>query len=86
MTLQPPTLQPPFDDHLEPRSPGAASASGAPFRPECVAGVDSPASTSLKWGADGELTSLDLHNLLARLCVHDPQVCRGLEEDEAGAA
>ncbi|MFN5118966.1 MAG: hypothetical protein ACK55H_14500 [Cyanobacteriota bacterium] len=47
-------------------------------RLDCVAGVDSPGSTSLKWGEDGELTALDLHNLLARLSVHDPEVCRAM--------
>jgi hypothetical protein len=42
--------------------------------------VARPASTSLKWGDDGELTALDLHHVLARLCEHDPQACRALED------
>jgi hypothetical protein len=51
-----------------------------PWRPTCEAGVARPASTSLKWGDDGELTALDLHHVLARLCEHDPQACRALED------
>jgi hypothetical protein len=58
-----------------------------PFRPDCVSGFEpsGSGSTSLKWGADGELTALDLHKVLARLCVHDPQVCEVLDQErEAG--
>lgn len=64
---------------------GAPLFSGQPLRPDCVAGVDSPASTSLKWGSDGELTALDLHNVLARLLVHDQEALRMIDaESEAG--
>ena len=49
-------------------------------RPACVSGFEHGDSTSLKWGSDGELTALDLHRILARLCVHDPQVCGSLED------
>jgi|LakMenE01Jun11ns_1017448.scaffolds.fasta_scaffold9603428_3 hypothetical protein len=49
-------------------------------RPACVSGFEDVDSTSLKWGSDGELAALDLHRILARLCVHDPQVCGGLED------
>lgn len=49
-------------------------------RPACVSGFEDGDSTSLKWGSDGELTALDLHRILARLCVHDSQVCGGLED------
>ncbi|MCS5699812.1 hypothetical protein NZK32_12280 [Cyanobium sp. FGCU-52] len=49
-------------------------------RPACVSGFEGGDSTSLKWGSDGELTPLDLHRILARLCVDDPQVCGGLED------
>jgi hypothetical protein len=52
-----------------------------PFRPSCDAGVDSPGSTSLKWGADGELTALDLHHVLARLLVHDLEALRMIEAE-----
>ena len=48
-------------------------------RPTCDAGVDSPGSTSLKWGSDGELTALDLHHVLARLLVHDQEACRMMD-------
>ncbi|MEB3171131.1 MAG: hypothetical protein VKK43_07140 [Synechococcaceae cyanobacterium] len=41
-----------------------------------------PPSTSLKWGQDGELTALDLHHVLARLCAHDPQACRVLRDGD----
>lgn len=49
-------------------------------RPVCDPGVNSPTSTSLKWGADGELADLDLHNIVARLCLHDQQVCPCLDD------
>lgn len=49
------------------------------FRPACQAGVDSPGSTSLKWGADGELTALDLHHVLARLLEHDHEACHMMD-------
>jgi hypothetical protein len=52
-----------------------------PFRPACDAGVDSPGSTSLKWGADGELTALDLHHVMARLLVHDQEALRMIEAE-----
>jgi hypothetical protein len=52
-----------------------------PFRPSCEAGVDRPDSTSLKWGADGELTPQDLHHVLARLLVHDQEACRMIDGD-----
>lgn len=55
-----------------------------PFRPACDAGVDSPGSTSLKWGADGELTALDLHHVMARLLVHDREALR-MVDTEPGA-
>ena len=49
--------------------------------PGSPAGDDGPLGRSvMKWGADGELTALDLHRILARLCVHDPQVCGSLED------
>jgi hypothetical protein len=51
----------------------------APFQPACVAGVQSPANTSLKWGTDGELTAQDLHHVMARLCEQDPQAARALD-------
>ncbi len=56
--------------------------SGQPLgfvRPACQAGIDSPDSTSLKWGADGELTAQDLHHVLARLLEHDREACRMME-------
>lgn len=53
----------------------------APCRPLCEAGVDSPDSTSLKWGADGELTAQDLHHVMARLLACDPEALRMLEAD-----
>ena len=61
--------------------PGGAGSS--PFRPDCVSGFEpsGSGSTSLKWGADGELTALDLHKVLARLCVYDPQVCEVLNDE-----
>jgi hypothetical protein len=49
-------------------------------RPACVSGFEDVDSTSLKWGSNGDLAALDLHRILARLCVHDPQACGGLEE------
>lgn len=50
-------------------------------RPECVSGFEpsGSGSTSLKWGSNGELNPLDLHKVLARLCLHDPQVCEQLD-------
>jgi hypothetical protein len=65
-----------------PLHPMDLSAAAAPFRPACDAGVARPPSTSLKWGHDGELTALDLHHVLARLCEHDPQACRALEDGD----
>jgi hypothetical protein len=50
-------------------------------RPTCDAGVDSPGSTSLKWGSNGELTAQDLHHVLARLLVHDQEACRMMDGD-----
>lgn len=50
-------------------------------RPLCEAGVDSPDSTSLKWGANGELTAQDLHHVMARLLACDPEALRMLEAD-----
>jgi hypothetical protein len=50
-------------------------------RPTCDAGVDSPGSTSLKWGSDGELTDQDLDHVLARLLVHDHEACRMMDDD-----
>ncbi len=50
-----------------------ATNPAAVFRPLCQAGIDSPESTSLKWGADGELTALDLHHVLARLLACDQE-------------
>lgn len=41
--------------------------------PLCEAGIDSPGSTSLKWGADGELAAQDLHQVLARLLACDQE-------------
>ncbi len=61
-----------------PLRPMDLSAAVAPLRPACDAGVARPASTSLKWGDDGELTALDLHHVLARLCEHDLQACQAL--------
>ena len=64
---------------------GAASQSpndgGGSFRPTCDAGFESPGSTSLKWGSDGELTAQDLHHVLARLLVHDQEACRMMDGD-----
>ena len=57
------------------------SFSPKPFRPSCEAGVDRPDSTSLKWGADGELTAQDLHHVLARLLLHDQEACRMIDGD-----
>ena len=54
----------------------------APFRPTCVAGVESPANTSLKWGADGELTAQDLHHVMALLCEQYPQAATALDRVE----
>ena len=64
-----------------PSSEWSASVEGLPStqRPYCVSGFDGLGSTSLKWGANGELTALDLHGVLARLCVHDPEACRLLD-------
>lgn len=64
---------------------GLAASAGAGVgspqgRPACVSGFEDADSTSLKWGSDGELTSLDLHRILARLSVHDAQVS-ALAED-----
>jgi len=70
-----------FAVDLFPVGPGAEGA--APFRPACDAGVALPPSTSLKWAHDGELTALDLHHVLARLCLHDPQACRALDDGDA---
>jgi hypothetical protein len=70
-----------FAVDLFPVGPGAEGA--APFRPACDAGVALPPSTSLKWAQDGELTALDLHHVLARLCLHDPQACRALHDGDA---
>jgi hypothetical protein len=53
-------------------SSGATNAASV-FRPLCQAGIDSPESTSLKWGADGELTAQDLHHVLARLLACDQE-------------
>lgn len=61
---------------------GAAPASADPIqRPDCVSGFEpsGSGSTSLKWGSNGELNPLDLHKVLARLCLHDPQVCDQLD-------
>ncbi len=52
-----------------------------PFRSSCEAGVDRPDSTSLKWGADRELTAQDLHHVLARLLLHDREACRMIDGD-----
>jgi len=57
---------------------GAMSASASPptaTDPDCLG------STCLKWGNDGELTSVDLRTVLERLCAHDPQACRLLDGD-----
>ena len=64
-----------------PSSEWSASVEGLPStqRLDCVSGFDELGSTSLKWGANGELTALDLHGVLARLCVHDPEACRLLD-------
>jgi|LakMenEpi03Aug12_release.lakeMendotaPanAssembly.Ray.scaffolds.fasta_scaffold697539_2 hypothetical protein len=70
-----------FAVDLFPVGPGAEGT--APFRPACDAGVALPPSTSLKWAHDGELTALDLHHVLARLCLHDPQACRALHDGDA---
>ena len=53
-------------------------SSGQSFRPRSAAGFHSPANTSLIWGADGELTALDLHHVMARLCEGDPQAAAAL--------
>jgi len=45
----------------------------------CI-GFEHGDSTSLAWGSDRELTALDLHRILARLRMHDPQVCGGMED------
>jgi hypothetical protein len=52
-----------------------------PARPECRSGFDGFGSTTLKWAADGELTDLDLHAILARMSVHDPQAARVFSDD-----
>lgn len=62
---------------LSGHSPSAAGV----FRPLCQAGIDSPESTSLKWGANGELTDQDLHHVLARLLACD-QAALGMIEAE----
>lgn len=56
-------------------------ASAEACRPLCEAGVDSPDSTSLKWGANGELTAQDLHHVMARLLACDPEALHMLEAD-----
>lgn len=61
-------------------NPVRPAGGDAVFRPACDAGVDSPPSTSLKWGANGELTAQDLHHVMAQLCAHDPQVCPPLDD------
>lgn len=55
------------------------AASAEPCRPLCEAGIDSPGSTSLKWGSDGELTAQDLHHVMARLLACDPEAHHMIE-------
>ncbi len=55
-------------------------------RPACVSGFEHGDSISLTWGSDRELTALDLHRILARLRVQDPQVCGGMEDGGLTAA
>jgi hypothetical protein len=62
-------------------SSGATSAA-AVFRPLCQAGIDSPESTSLKWGADGELTAQDLHHVLARLLACDQEAIGMIDAEQ----
>ena len=45
-----------------------SSRTAAPIASGCLG------RTCLKWGADGELTSVDLHLVLERLARVDPQV------------
>jgi hypothetical protein len=45
-----------------------ALASSTPIASGCLG------RTCLKWGADGELTSVDLHLVLERLALVDPEV------------
>ena len=56
-------------------------AAAALFRPTCDAAIESPGSTSLKWGHDGELTAQDLHHVLARLLERDQEACRMMDDD-----
>ena len=77
----------PLNAVLPPCGTGAGAAPQGPgdgmgsFRPTCEAGFESPGSTSLKWGRDGELTAQDLHHVLARLLVHDEEACRMMDSD-----
>lgn len=50
--------------------------------PLCEAGIDSPGSTSLKWGADGELAAQDLHQVLARLLACDQEAMRMIAPED----
>jgi hypothetical protein len=59
----------------------APAGPGDPFRPLCEAGIDSPGSTCLKWGDDGDLTAQDLHHVLARLLACDPEALQMLDAD-----
>jgi hypothetical protein len=47
----------------------------------CSSLITSSVLTSLKWGADGELTAQDLHHVLARLLLHDREACRMIDGD-----
>jgi hypothetical protein len=39
-----------------------------PSRPPAPGSDSNPASTTLKWGCDGELSPVDLQRVLERLC------------------
>jgi len=43
---------------------------------DCPVDSDAPESTSLKWGADGELTARDLQLVMARLLACDQEAQR----------
>lgn len=75
------TALPSGDPAADAGSEDLIQGAGMPFRPTCDAGFESPGSTSLKWGRDGELTPQDLHLVLARLLVHDQEACRMMDGD-----
>ncbi|MFM7268933.1 MAG: hypothetical protein ACKOZT_10170 [Cyanobium sp.] len=51
----------------------------------CEAGVDAPGSTSLKWGADGDLAAQDLQQVLARLLACDQEAMRMIQPENGSA-